>query len=144
MSHLLIIDARFYSDISDMLVKGAMAEIEKQGHTHERIPVPGAFEIPAAISFALEGGRYDGFVALGCVVRGETTHYDHVSRESLNGIAKLALNRHAAIGTGILTVENKEQAVKRADPAQGNKGADAAKAALVMITLKRKFGGTFR
>lgn len=144
MPHLLIIEARFYTDIADLLATGAMAEIEKQGHTHERVPVPGAFEIPAAISYALEGGRYDGFVALGCVIRGETSHYDHVAGESLNGLAKLALNRHAAIGAGILTVENKEQAIQRADPAKGNKGASAANAALEMIALKRKFGGTLR
>ncbi len=139
MSHILIVESRFYGDIADMLRSGATAEIDEQGHSWERVPVPGALEIPAAIAFAIDNGRYDGFVALGCVIRGETSHYDHVCQESIRGLNDLAMRQFAPIGNGILTVENPQQAAKRADPKQGNKGAHAARAALVMIGLKRKF-----
>jgi len=138
--HILIVDARYYDDIADELVKGAAAEIEAAGASFERITVPGAFEIPAAIGFALESGSYDGFVALGCVIRGETTHYDYVCAQSARGLADLALDRGAAIGFGILTVENADQARARAQTNQKNKGASAARACLEMIALKRRFG----
>lgn len=144
MSHLLIVDAPYYTDISALLVAGATTELDKHGHSHEYIKVPGAFEIPAVISLALANGRYDGYIALGCVIRGETTHYDHVAQESLHGLTQLAITQHAAIGSGILTVENKQQAIERAEPAKGNKGAFAANAAITMIDLKRRFGGSLR
>jgi len=142
--HILIVDARFYDDLADELTKGAIAELESAGASFERITVPGAFEIPAAIGFALEGGAYDGFVALGCVIRGETTHYDYVCGESAHGLADLALTRGAAIGYGILTVENADQAWVRAHTNQKNKGATAARACLEMIALKRRFGASAR
>lgn len=137
--HILIVEARFYEDIADALVKGAAAAIEAAGASFERIDVPGAFEIPAAIGFAGESDRFDGFVALGCVIRGETTHYDYVCTESARGLQDLAVQDGLAIGYGILTVENRDQAWARAAVDQGNKGADAAAACLRMIELRRAF-----
>lgn len=142
--HILIVDARFYDDIADELAKGAVAELEAAGASFERVTVPGAFEIPAAIGFALDSGAYDGFVALGCVIRGETTHYDYVCGESARGLADLALARGAAIGYGILTVESADQAWARARTNEKNKGASAARACLEMIALKRRFGAPAR
>ena len=142
--HILIVDARFYDDIADELTRGAVAELEAADASFERVTVPGTFEIPAAIGFALEGGAYDGFVALGCVIRGETTHYDYVCAESARGLADLALTRGAAIGYGILTVETADQAWARAHTNQKNKGASAARACLEMIALKRRFGAPAR
>jgi 6,7-dimethyl-8-ribityllumazine synthase len=136
---ILIVEARFYEDIADMLVEGATAALEAADATVERVAVPGAFEIPGAIGFALE--EFDGFIALGCVIRGETSHYDYVCGESARGLMDLSLNDGAAIGYGILTVENREQAVVRADPKQKNKGRDAAEACLRMIELHRRFEG---
>ena len=100
---LLIVEARFYPEIADALSSGAVAAIEAAGASHERVVVPGAFEIPAAIGFAIDGGAYDGYLALGCVIRGETSHYDYICLESARGLADLALNRGAALGSGILT-----------------------------------------
>ena len=143
MSHVLIVEARFYSDIADEMVKGAVAAIEAGGATYERIDVLGALEIPAAISFAAQrtdGAPFDGFVALGCVIRGETTHYDYVCGESARGLQDLALWEGLAIGNGILTVENRDQAWARASVDQKNKGKDAAEAALALAALKKKFG----
>jgi 6,7-dimethyl-8-ribityllumazine synthase len=137
--HVLIVDARFYEDIANTLLKGAVAALKKAGVTHDHISVPGAFEIPAAIRFALDTGRYDGFVALGCVIRGQTTHYDYVCQESARGLNDLALQHKAAIGYGILTVENRKQAIQRASITQGNKGARAAEACLALIALKQQF-----
>ena len=139
MPHILIIEARFYIDIADMLVDGAVEALTLAGATYERIAVPGAFEIPAAISLALKTGNYDGYVALGCVIRGETTHYDYVCLESARGLNDLAL-QGAAIGYGIITTENDEQAYARADKKRKNKGADAAHACLAMVALKKQFG----
>jgi 6,7-dimethyl-8-ribityllumazine synthase len=139
MTHILIVAARFYEDIADELVKGAVAHLTGAKATHEVIDVPGAFEIPAAIGFALSNEKYDGFIALGCVIRGETTHYDYVCAESARGLMGLTLQHSAAIGYGILTVENMEQAKVRADRKDGNKGRDAAAACLRMIELKRQF-----
>lgn len=136
---VLIVEARFYEDIADALVEGATAALEQAGAEVERVSVPGAFEIPGAIGFALSSGRYDGFVALGCVIRGETTHYDYVCGESARGLNDLALQRGACIGYGILTVENRDQAWARAAVDRGNKGAAAAEACLAMIDLKRRF-----
>jgi len=143
--HLLIIDARFYEDLADELVKGAVAAIERAGATHDRVSVPGCFELPAAISMALEGAEnggttYDGFVILGCVIRGETTHYDIVANESARAIMDLSVAEGIALGNGILTVENDEQAWVRARVNEGNKGGGAAEAALAMIALRARFG----
>lgn len=140
MTHVLIVEARFYEDLADELVKGAMATLEAAGVTYDRIAVPGAFEIPAAIGYAAQGGKYAGYVALGCVIRGETTHYDYVCGESARGLQDLAIQRHLAIGYGILTCENGEQAWARASVAKKNKGKDAAEACLAMIELKQRFG----
>ena len=139
--HVMIIEARFYDDIADELVKGAVATLEAAGATYERHAVPGCFEIPAAISFAAKSSKeIDGFVALGCVIRGETTHYDYVCSESARGLQDLAVDHHLAIGYGILTVENFDQAWARAAVDKGNKGKAAAEAALRMIELKREVG----
>lgn len=144
--YLLIIDARFYEDIADELVKGAIAAIEAGGGSHTRVSVPGAFELPAAVRFAvrsmeLVGGRrrYDGYVALGCVIKGETDHYEHVCRESIRGISNIAVEYSLAVGLGILTCATREQAVARAAVNQGNKGGAAAEAAMHMIRVKRSF-----
>ena len=145
--HVLIVEARYYAHISDQLLKGALAALEQAGASHERVTVPGALEIPAAIKFAVEarkraaeGARFDGFIALGCVIRGETTHYDYVCQQSSRGLQDLALAHDLAIGFGILTVENEAQALARARVDQKNKGGEAARACLAMIALKRHFG----
>jgi len=144
--HIMIVEARFYEDIADELVRGAIMELERAGATYERFSVPGAYEIPAAIQYAVRSmdfysgrRRFDGYVALGCVIRGETTHYDYVCGESARGLQDLALRYTLAIGNGILTVENREQAWARASVAQKNKGGGAARACLDMIALKRQF-----
>ncbi len=143
--YLLVIDSQFYPDIAEELVKGALADIGKAGGTYTRVSVPGAFEIPSAIrmavrSFELVGGRrrFDAYVALGCVIRGETSHYDHVCTESIRGLMDIALNFSVAVGNGILTCENKEQAMERAAVDRGNKGGAAASAAIRMIDVKRQ------
>ena len=143
--HLLIVEARFYDGLSDALLEGATAAIEESGATCEVVTVPGALEIPAAISFALdaaeEGGRdYDGFVALGVVIRGETYHFDIVANESSHGLMNLSIGESAAIGNGILTCENEEQAWERADRKRLDKGGFAARAALAMIELRSHLG----
>ncbi len=138
--HILIVEAQFYPEIAGLLRQGTEAALAEAGATWERIDVPGTFEIPATINFALD--RFDGFVALGCVIRGETSHYDYVCAESARGLQELALHKRAPIGYGILTVENREQAIVRADPAQKNKGGDAVEACLRMIDVKRRFTGT--
>ncbi len=136
---VLIIQAVFYEEISKLLLEGAVAELTKHGLEYEVITVPGAFEIPAAISFAYESKKYDGYVTLGCVIRGETSHYDYVCLESARGINKLAIKKKLAIGYGILTVENETQAIERADPQKKNKGGFAAKTCITMMELKEKF-----
>ncbi len=141
---ILIVEARFYEDIADALFAGARAELEAHGARFDRITVPGAFEIPAVIAMAERaatagrGPRYDGYIALGCVIRGETTHYDYVAGESARGLMDLAVREGLAIGYGILTTENRDQAWVRADPAQKNKGADAARACLQQIANRRR------
>ena len=140
---ILIVVARFYDDIADALVGGAVDALTEAGADHEVIEVPGAFEIPAAIAMALADRasvQYDGFVALGCVIRGETTHYDYVCGESARGIQDLAIAHRLAIGYGILTCETRDQAWARADVERGNKGADAARACLTMVRLAKRFG----
>ncbi|MFD0979657.1 6,7-dimethyl-8-ribityllumazine synthase [Tropicimonas aquimaris] len=136
---LLIVVAPYYKDIADELVAGAKAEIEKVGGSWELVEVPGALEVPTAIRIAWRQANFDGFVALGCVIRGETTHYDTVCNDSSRAIQLLGLEG-ACIGNGILTVENREQAVVRSEAAGQNKGGGAAAAALHLIALTRRFG----
>jgi len=147
-AHILIVEARFYDALADELATGAVAALEARGATWQRASVPGVLEIPAAIKFALDamahGGftkAFDGFVALGCVIRGETTHYDIVSNESARALMDLAVDRSLALGNGIQTVENEAQAWARAKVSEKNKGGGAANACLDMIELKRSFGG---
>ena len=139
MAHILIIEARFYDHLNDMLIAGARAAIEAAGHTAEVLTVPGALEIPGAIALADAADRYDGYVAIGVVIRGETYHFEIVAGESARGIMALTMDG-LAIGNGILTVENEAQALVRADPAQKDKGGEAAKAALALLQLRERFG----
>jgi 6,7-dimethyl-8-ribityllumazine synthase len=139
--HLLIVEARFYEGLSEALLDGAKAALDEAGATYEVVTVPGALEIPAAISFALEGDReFDGFVALGVVIRGETYHFEIVANESSRALMNLAVEEAAAIGNGILTVENEAQAWARARREESDKGGFAARAALTMIALREKMG----
>lgn len=139
--HFLLVEARFYAALTDSQVAGAIAALQDAGCSFERVSVPGALEIPAAIAMAHSGSRhFDGYVALGCVIRGETTHYDTVCAESARGLMDLALAQNMAIGNGILTVENKDQAWARADIARKDKGGDAARAAIAMAAMRREFG----
>ena len=139
MANILIVEARFYDHLNDMLVAGARAAIEAAGHTAEVVTVPGALEVPGAIAMASESDRYDAFVALGVVIRGETYHFEIVSNESARGIMALTMDG-IPIGNGILTTENEEQAIRRADPAQLDKGGGAAQAALAMLDLRERLG----
>ena len=139
MSTILIVEARFYPHLNDMLVEGARAAIEAAGHKHETITVPGALELPAAISLAAKSGRFCAFVALGVVIRGETYHFEIVSEESARALMDLTLDGFA-IGNGVLTVENEEQAIARADRKRGDKGGHAARAALSLFELREKYG----
>ena len=138
MAHLLIAEARFYAHLNDLLLTGARAAIESAGHSHETITLPGALELPGAIALADESRRFDAFVALGVVIRGETWHFEIVAGESARGLMALTMDG-IAVGNGILTVENEAQAIARADPAQMDKGGDAAKAALALLELKTRF-----
>jgi 6,7-dimethyl-8-ribityllumazine synthase len=139
-ARILIVESRFYADIADALISGAEREITRNGALSERVVVPGAFEIPGAI--ALAAGRYDGYVALGCVIRGETTHYDYVCGESARGLMDLSVHRKLAIGYGIVTVDTMEQAKARAFIDRGDKGGDAAHACLAMVALGRRWRNT--
>ncbi|MBZ9655238.1 6,7-dimethyl-8-ribityllumazine synthase [Phyllobacterium lublinensis] len=143
--HLLIVEARFYDDLADALLNGAKMALDEANATYDVVTVPGALEVPAVISFALDAagdGRkeYDGYVALGTVIRGETYHFDIVANESCRALMDLAVNESIAIGNGILTVENDDQAWARARREEGDKGGFAARAALTMIALKEKLG----
>lgn len=143
--NILIVEARFYSHISDMLLDGATAAIEKGGAHFQRLAVPGALEIPTAIALAAMAGEhggidFDGYVALGCVIRGETYHFEVVSNESSRGLMNLGINHGLCIGNGILTVENEKQAVERAAVDDGDKGGDAARACLALINARARFG----
>jgi 6,7-dimethyl-8-ribityllumazine synthase len=140
MAKFLIVEARFYDHLNDMLIEGARAAIKAAGHKSETITVPGALEIPGAIALAEATGDYEGFVAIGVVIRGETYHFEIVAGESARGIMAMTMDG-VAIGNGILTVENEEQALVRADPTQKDKGGEAAKAALALLQLKERFGG---
>ena len=141
---VLIVDANFYQDLASELVRGAVAELEKIGVSYERLSVPGALEIPSAISLVSQGNDaklFAGYIALGCVIRGETSHYDIVCGESARGLSKLALDRNLAIGNGILTVDNWEQAWARASVSKKNKGRDAAIACLSLFEIKQRYLG---
>jgi len=144
-AHLLIIEARFYDDLADTLLDGAKAALDEAGATYDVLTVPGALEIPAVISFALDAAEedatdYDGFVALGTVIRGDTYHFEIVANESSRGLMDLATRESIAIGNGILTTENEEQAWTRARKQEGDKGGFAARAALTMIALRQRLG----
>ncbi len=136
--HILIVEAPFYNHIADMQRNGVTEALKAAGATYDVITVPGALEVPAAIAFADASGEYDGYVALGCVIRGETYHFEVVAGESARAIMALTLDG-LAIGNGILTVENEAQAIARADKTQKNKGGEAAAAALAMVALKQRF-----
>jgi 6,7-dimethyl-8-ribityllumazine synthase len=140
MAKILIVEARFYSHLNDMLIAGARAALEAEGHEAEVLTVPGALEVPGAIALAAESGEYDGFVAIGVVIRGETYHFEIVAGESARAIMALTMDG-IAIGNGILTTENEEQALVRADPSQKDKGGEAARAALALLALAERFGG---
>lgn len=138
MAKFLIVEARFYDHLNDQLIAGAKAALKAAGHKSEVITVPGALEIPAAIALADQSGDYAGYVAIGVVIRGETYHFEIVAGESARGIMALTIDG-LAIGNGILTVENEAQALVRADPAQKDKGGEAAKAALALHALRERF-----
>lgn len=141
-ARLLVVEARFYDDIADALLEGAARAVEQAGATFDRITVPGALEIPAAIAMAVDsaerrGRPYDGVIALGCVIRGETLHFEIVSMESARALMNLAVMRNLPLGNGILTVETDAQAWARARVSEGDKGGDAARAALAMLRIRR-------
>ena len=138
MSTFLLVEARFYPHLNDMLLEGARAAIEAAGHKHQTLTVPGALEVPAAIAFAARSGRFCAFVALGVIIRGETYHFEIVSNESARGLMDLTLQGFA-IGNGILTVENEAQAIARCDPEQMDKGGGAARAAIALYQLREKY-----
>ena len=138
MAKILIVEARFYDHLNDLLLEGARAAIEDAGFAHETISVPGALEIPGAIAFASESGAYDGYVAIGVVIRGETYHFEIVAGESARGLMALSMDG-LPIGNGILTTENETQALVRADPQQKDKGGEAAKAAIAMLKIKQRY-----
>ncbi|RZF63555.1 6,7-dimethyl-8-ribityllumazine synthase [Sphingomonas populi] len=138
MARVLIVEARFYTHLNDMLLEGARAAIEQAGHSHETITVPGALELPGAIGLAAESGRYDAYVAIGVVIRGETYHFEIVAGESARGLMALSMDG-LAIGNGILTTEDEAQALTRAKPTEKDKGGEAAKAALAMLALRERF-----
>ena len=138
MARFLIVEARFYEHLNDMLIEGAASALAAAGHTVDKLTVPGALELPGAIAIAAESGRYDGFVALGVVIRGETYHFEIVAGESARGIMALTMDG-IAVGNGVLTVENEAQALVRADPAQLRGGAGAAEAAMALLAVQEKF-----
>jgi len=135
LGHILIAEARFYAHLNDMLLEGARGAIEAAGHSHETVTVPGALELPGAIALAAESGKYDAYVALGVVIRGETYHFEIVAGESARGLMALTMDG-LAVGNGILTVENEAQAIVRANPKHANKGGGAAEAALALLNLQ--------
>lgn len=140
MKPVLIVASPYYADIHAMLLAGAERALKEAGQSYEIVLVPGALEIPAAVAIAHRSGNFSGYVALGCVIRGETHHFDIVANESARGLMDIAVREAACIGNGILTTENEEQAIVRADPARGNKGGEAASAALALITHQKKRG----
>lgn len=141
-ARILLVVAPYYQSITDMMEAGAQAAATVAGAKLDKIIVPGAFEIPGAIAAAARMATYEGFVALGCVVRGETSHYDYVCGESARGLMDLTIRDGLAIGYGILTVNTLGQAEARADPARGDKGGESLRAAATMIALKRRYAET--
>jgi len=139
MKKILIIQSTFYQNISNMLLDGALEKIKNSEYEYDVIKVPGVFEIPATIAMAETSRKYSGYITLGCVIRGETTHYDYVCQESARGINYLAMKFKTAIGYGVVTAENEDQAIDRADPSKKNKGSDAANACLEMMEIKNEF-----
>jgi 6,7-dimethyl-8-ribityllumazine synthase len=144
--HVLIVESRFYAGIADELMKGATAALDAAGVPYDKVSVPGAFEIPAAIRYAIKSRefnpvrrRFDGYIALGCVIRGETAHFDYVCQECIHGIQELISSYTLAVGMGVLTVNDHKQAVERAGVKKRNKGGEAAETCLKMIALKRQF-----
>ena len=146
-ARVLVVEAPYYRDISGQLLEGARRVLQAAGAQFDVVAVPGALEIPTAIALAEESGRfpvsvrYDGYVALGCVIRGETYHFEIVANESARGLTQLGIDHRLAIGNGILTVEDEDQAIWRADPTQGDKGGHAARACLELIALRRRLRG---
>jgi 6,7-dimethyl-8-ribityllumazine synthase len=138
MAHILIVEARFYEHLNDMLLAGARAAIEAAGHSHETVTVPGALEVPGTIALADQGGAFDAYVAIGVVIRGETWHFEIVAGESARGIMALTMDG-LAIGNGILTTEDEAQAIRRADPRELDKGGGAAEAAIAMLAMRERF-----
>ena len=138
MARFLIVEARFYEHLNDMLIERASDALAKAGHVVDKLTVPGALELPGAIAAAAESGEYEAFVALGVVIRGETYHFEIVAGESARGIMALTMDG-IAVGNGVLTVENEAQALVRADPAQLNKGAGAAEAAMALLAVQERF-----
>ncbi len=143
-SHFCIVEARYYEEIADLLATGALAEIQRFGGTYQRLSVPGVFELPAAIRYSSDSvgnadvvRKIDAYIILGCVIRGETSHYDIVSQESARGITDLVIAYSLALGYGVLTCENLDQAIERASPSGRDKGGEAARAAIQMLHLKR-------
>lgn len=140
MTNILIVEARFYENYADELVNNAIKVLEENSVTYQRLSVPGCFEIPAAISLGFKTGRYDGYIALGCVIRGETTHYDYVCMQSAQGLNNLAIEHDIAIGYGIITAENHKQVEHRVNCDGKDVGGRSAKACLEMINLKKQLG----
>ncbi len=139
MPSVLIVEARFYDNIGDLLVRGAKAALEDAGAAYEHVIVPGALEVPAVVSLAAATKKFDAYVALGCVIRGETYHFEIVSNESARGLGDLSITKNLAIGNGIITAETYEQALVRANPDEGNKGGDAVRAALAVLDIQKRF-----
>lgn len=137
-ARFVIVEARYYEAVGEHLLNGAKAALEKAGAGFEVVNVPGALEIPAAVRMLTADGHFDGAIALGCVIRGETYHFEIVANESSRGLMTISIEDFLPVGNGILTVENEEQAVVRADPAQGDKGGDAARAAIALFHLQQR------
>ena len=138
MAHVLIVEARFYAHLNDLLLEGTRGALEAAGQSHETVTVPGALEVPGAIALAAESGKFNAYIGLGVVIRGETWHFEIVAGESARGLMALTMDG-LAVGNGILTVENEAQALARAHPSEGNKGAGAAEAALALLELRKRF-----
>ncbi len=139
MTKILILEGRFYDDIGDKLLEGAVQSLDDASLSYDHITLAGAFEIPGALSMAVQSGKYDGYLLLGCVIRGQTTHYDHICDSVFQSVQDLIIAHNLCIGLGVLTTENREQAMIRADKAQKNYGGKAVKALRDMLTLKSKF-----
>ncbi len=137
MTKILILEARFYNDIGDTLLNGATTVLDGADVSYDRVTLPGAYEIPAALNLAIQNGGYAGYLLLGCVIRGQTTHYDHICDSVFQSVQDLIIAQNASVGMGILTVESREQAEIRADPKQKNYGGKAAKALLTMLDVKK-------